>query len=201
MIPFARNPRTHSEAQVAKIAASIVEYGFTNPLLVDGDNGLIAGHCRLAAARKLGLAEVPVIELGHLSPTQKRAYVIGHNQLALQAGWDEELLALELAELQEIGYDLLLTGFDDAEIERLLAEAVAVDEEAASVQNEAEGADEVPDTPANPVSRPGDVWQIKKPAKNDRVSLATPLSSRGRLVIASSRVFGWARRTYQLHQL
>ncbi|MDP2430517.1 MAG: ParB/Srx family N-terminal domain-containing protein, partial [Pseudomonadota bacterium] len=128
LIPFVRNPRTHSEAQVAKIAASIVEFGFTNPLLVDGDNGIICGHGRLAAARKLGLAEVPVIELGHLSPTQKRAYVIGDNQLALQAGWDEELLALELTELQEAGYDLLLTGFDDAEIERLWANAVGVEE-------------------------------------------------------------------------
>ncbi len=160
LIPFARNPRTHSEAQVAKIAASIVEYGWTQPILVDGANGIICGHGRLAAARKLGLAEVPVIELGHLSPTQKRAYVIGDNQLALQAGWDEELLALELAELQEAGYDLLLTGFDDAEIERLLADAVAVDEEAAPGQDEAEDADEVPDAPANPVSHQGDVWQL-----------------------------------------
>ena len=97
LIPYARNPRTHSDAQVAKIAASIVEYGWTNPVLVDGDNGVIAGHGRLAAARKLGLDEVPVIELGHLTPAQKRAYVISDNRLALDAGWDEELLALELA--------------------------------------------------------------------------------------------------------
>ena len=162
LIPFVHNPRTHSEAQVAKIAASIVEYGFTNPLLVDGDNGIICGHGRLAAARKLGLAEVPVIELGHLSSTQKRAYVIGDNQLALQAGWDEEMLALELAELQEAGYDLLLTGFDDAEIERLLADAVGVEEEPDSeaTGDEPDAADEVPDAPANPVSRQGDVWQL-----------------------------------------
>ncbi len=144
---------------MAKIAASIVEYGWTNPLLVDGGNGLIAGHGRLAAARKLGLAEVPVIELGHLSPTQKRAYVIGDNQLALQAGWDEELLALELAELQEAGYDLALTGFDDTEIERLLAD-VAGDEETEPAPDATDAADEVPDVPANPVSRPGDVWQL-----------------------------------------
>lgn len=162
LIPFARNPRTHSEAQVAKIAASIVEYGWTNPLLVDGDNGLIAGHGRLAAARKLGLDQVPVIELGHLSPTQKRAYVIGDNQLALQAGWDEELLALELAELQDAGYDLALTGFDDAEIERLLAADVSVGNENESSEEESDAADEVPDAPANPVSQPGDVWQLGK---------------------------------------
>jgi hypothetical protein len=88
LIPYARNPRTHNDEQVAKIAASIVEYGWTNPVLVDGDNGIIAGHGRLAAAHKLGLTEVPVIELAHLSPTQKRAYVISDNRLALDAGWD-----------------------------------------------------------------------------------------------------------------
>jgi hypothetical protein len=107
LIPYARNPRTHSDAQIAKIAASIVEFGWTN---ADPGgwraNGIIAGHGRLAAARKLGLAEVPVIELAHLSPAQKRAYVIADNRLALDAGWDEELLALELAELSEAGFDL-----------------------------------------------------------------------------------------------
>jgi hypothetical protein len=118
LIPYARNPRTHSDAQIAKIAASIVEYGWTNPVLVDGDNGIIAGHGRLAAARKLGLDQVPVIELAHLSTAQKRALVIADNRLALDAGWDEEMLALELAELSEAGYDLALTGFENIEIER-----------------------------------------------------------------------------------
>src|SRR5574340_1010850 len=122
LIPFARNPRTHSEAQIAKLASSIVEFGWTQPILVDGANGVIAGHGRLAAARKLGLDEVPVIELGHLTPAQKRAYVISDNRLALDAGWDEEMLALELAELSEAGYDLALTGFDEAEIDALLAD-------------------------------------------------------------------------------
>lgn len=122
LIPYARNPRTHTDAQVAKIAASIVEYGWTNPVLVDGDNGIIAGHGRMAAARKLGLDEVPVIELAHLSPSQKRAYVISDNRLALDAGWNEELLALELADLSDAGYDLTLTGFEDAEIAALLAD-------------------------------------------------------------------------------
>ena len=124
LTPYGRNPRTHSDAQVAKIAASIVEYGWTNPILIDGENGIVAGHGRLAAARQLGLTEVPVIELSHLSPTQKRAYVIADNQLALEAGWNEELLALELQDLEAEGFDLALTGFD----EEALAELMAGDE-------------------------------------------------------------------------
>ena len=165
LIPYARNPRTHSEAQVAKIAASIAEFGWTNPLLVDGVNGLIAGHSRLAAARKLGLTEVPVIELAHLSPTQKRAYVISDNRLALESGWDEELLALELTELCESGYDLALTGFEDAEIEAMMAEHIG-DENGHEPASEDESSDapdagdDVPDVPVNPVSRPGDVWNL-----------------------------------------
>ena len=122
LIPFARNPRTHSDAQVAKLAASIVEFGWTTPVLVDGAQGIIAGHGRVLAARKLGLGEVPVIELGHLTPAQKRAYVIADNRLALDAGWDEEMLALELAELSESGFDLTLTGFSNDEIEQLLVD-------------------------------------------------------------------------------
>ncbi|MGE0805094.1 MAG: site-specific DNA-methyltransferase [Burkholderiaceae bacterium] len=159
LIPYARNPRTHSDAQVAKIAASIVEYGWTSPVLVDGDNGVIAGHGRLAAARKLGLDEVPVIELGHLTPAQKRAYVISDNRLALDAGWDEELLALELAELSDAGYDLALTGFDESEIDALLAdETTGGDGEQEEGGDDA--ADDVPETPPVPVSRAGDVWAL-----------------------------------------
>lgn len=159
LIPYARNPRTHTEAQIAKIAASIVEYGWTNPILVDGGNGIIAGHGRLAAARKLGLAEVPVIELAHLSAAQKRAYVIADNRLALDAGWDEEMLALELAELSEAGYELALTGFEDAELRDLLASAEVPD--AGEQQDDAaDDADDVPEAPATPVSRVGDVWAI-----------------------------------------
>lgn len=157
LIPYARNPRTHNEAQVAKIAASIVEFGWTNPILVDGDNGIVAGHGRLAAARKLDLDEVPVIELAHLTPNQKRAYVIADNRLALDAGWNEELLALELAELSEAGYDLPLTGFDNAEIEALLV-GDAEDDAADTKQDDA--ADDVPDAPAVPVSRSGDIWSL-----------------------------------------
>ncbi len=119
LIPYARNSRTHSDAQVAQIAASVREFGWTNPVLVDGDNGIIAGHGRVLAARKLGMAEVPVIELSHLSEAQKRAYIIADNKLALNAGWDNELLALEFGELQELGFDLDLTGFDADELEAL----------------------------------------------------------------------------------
>ena len=121
LIPYARNPRTHSDAQVAQIAASIREFGWTNPVLVDGANGIIAGHGRVLAARKLGLDRVPVIELAHMSEAQKRAYVLADNQLALNAGWDEALLRLELADLSELGFDLGLIGFGEGELERLLA--------------------------------------------------------------------------------
>lgn len=160
LIPFARNPRTHSDTQVAKLAASIVEFGWTNPVLVDGSQGIIAGHGRLAAARKLGLAEVPVIELGHLTPAQKRAYVIADNRLALDAGWDEEMLAAELAELTESGYDLTLTGFTNDEIEELLVDAEDGAGTDDSTDTSEDAADEVPDAPVNPVTRPGDVWQL-----------------------------------------
>ncbi|CAI8819550.1 site-specific DNA-methyltransferase [Methylococcus capsulatus] len=158
LIPYARNPRTHSAAQVAKIAASIVEFGWTNPILVDGAQGIIAGHGRLAAARSLGLAEVPVIELAHLSPAQKRAYVLADNRLALDAGWDEELLGLELAELSGAGFDLALTGFNDDELEALLS--IDTEDSDDAEDGEPETADDVPEPPATPVSRPGDVWQL-----------------------------------------
>ena len=160
LIPFARNPRTHSEAQIAKLASSIVEFGWTQPILVDGANGIIAGHGRLAAARKLDLLEVPVIELGHLTPAQKRAYVIADNRLALDAGWDEELLSLELAELSESGYDLTMTGFSNEEIEELLVGAEQALQDETQGESEDDAADDVPKVPSNPVSRPGDAWQI-----------------------------------------
>jgi ParB-like chromosome segregation protein Spo0J len=125
LIPYARNARTHSPAQVAQIAASIREFGFTNPILVDGDRGVIAGHGRLLAARQLGLVEVPTIELSHLSPAQRRAYVLADNRLALSAGWDEDMLRLELGELQTDGFDLALTGFGEDELAKFLLEPSA----------------------------------------------------------------------------
>ncbi len=120
LIPYARNSRTHSDQQVAQVAASIREFGFTNPVLIDSEDGIIAGHGRVMAARKLGLADVPCIRLGHLTETQKRAYIIADNKLALNSGWDEEMLGLELADLREADFDLDLIGFDAGEIEAAL---------------------------------------------------------------------------------
>jgi DNA modification methylase len=151
--PYKRNPRTHSAAQVDQLAASMVEFGWTNPVLVDEQGGILAGHGRLLAARKLGLTEVPVIRFEHLSEAQKLAYLIADNQLGLQAGWDDALLAEELAWLRGERFDLDLIGFDATELERLLALA---DGDAAS--DEAE--DEVPEPPEDPVSKPGDLWVL-----------------------------------------
>ena len=111
LIPYARNSRTHSDEQVAQVAASIREFGFTNPVLIDGEGGIIAGHGRVMAARKLGMADVPCIRLAHLSDAQKRAYIIADNKLALNAGWDEEILALELLDLRGEDFALPLSGF------------------------------------------------------------------------------------------
>ena len=116
LIPYARNSRTHSDVQVNKIASSIKEFGFLNPVLIDKDNGIIAGHGRVMAAQKLGLKEVPVLQISHLSDTQKRAYIIADNRLALDAGWDEEMLRVEFAELTDNGFNLELTGFELEEI-------------------------------------------------------------------------------------
>lgn len=120
LLPYANNSRTHTEAQVAQIAASLKEFGWTNPILVDAENGIIAGHGRLLAARKLGMQSVPVIELSHLTDRQKRAYVIADNKLAELAGWDTELLAIELADLTTFGFDVTLLGFKPEEIADLL---------------------------------------------------------------------------------
>lgn len=147
LVPYARNARTHSAAQVALIAGSIREYGFTNPVLVDGENGIIAGHGRVMAARTLGLARVPVIELSHLSPAQKQAYILADNKLAEQAGWDKALLALEVGELSELGIDLADIGFEADEIDALLRAGHMDPRE-----------DHAPEVPAVPVSRPGDLW-------------------------------------------
>src|ERR1700681_447878 len=144
LIPFARNPRTHSEAQVTQIAASIAEFGFNNPILVDTKAGIIAGHGRLLAARKLQLTEVPIIFLDHLTDAQKRAYVIADNQLALNAGWDEELLRVELGALQEEDFNVRLIGFEDEELARLLA---AQDAEEGFTDE-----DSVPELPETPTS-------------------------------------------------
>jgi ParB-like chromosome segregation protein Spo0J len=123
LIPHARNARTHSEAQVAQIAGSIAEFGFVNPVLVGDDGVIVAGHGRILAARKLGLTEAPVIVLAHLTPTQRRALMIADNQIAINAGWNDEMLAAELTALREENVDLGLLGFDDDDLDRLLADA------------------------------------------------------------------------------
>ena len=161
LIPYARNSRTHSDAQVAQIAASVREFGWTNPVLVDGENGIIAGHGRILAARKLGMEEVPCIELAGLSDTQRRAYIIADNKLALNAGWDDELLAIEFAELADAGFDNLLTGFSDDELADLLGDADPDDETNPPMGGFTEDADEdIPQAPTNPISRAGDIWQL-----------------------------------------
>ena len=150
LVPYARNARTHSDSQVAQIAASIAEFGFTNPILAGSDGVIVAGHGRLAAAQKLGIATVPVVVLDHLTPTQRRALVIADNRIAENAGWDEAMLQVELADLQGDDFDLSLTGFDaDA-----LADLLAGEETTSDGQTDE---DSVPDAGTS-ITRPGDVW-------------------------------------------
>ena len=151
LIPYARNSRTHSAEQVDQIAASIKEFGFLNPIIVDGENGIIAGHGRVMASKKLGVKELPCVDASHLSETQKRAYIIADNKLALNAGWDEEMLRVEFDELSDANFDLELTGFSLDEIESLQPEVLTdglTDEDA------------VPEAPEKPVSVLGDIWQL-----------------------------------------
>jgi DNA modification methylase len=152
LVPYARNSRTHSDQQVAQIAASIREWGWTTPVLVDPDGMIIAGHGRVMAARKLGMAEVPVMVAEGWTDAQKRAYVLADNQLAMNAGWDAELLKLELVDLQGMDFDVSLLGFDDDALSKILADPT-------------EGLtdpDAVPEAPAEPVTRLGDVWVMGK---------------------------------------
>ena len=134
LIPYVNNSRTHSDEQVAQIAASIKEFGWTNPILVDGKNGIIAGHGRLLAARKLGHKEVPTIELSELTDAQKRAYIIADNKLALNAGWDDEVLKLEIQQLSDLNFDLTLLGFDEVELAKMFDEVVDEEPEGENYQ-------------------------------------------------------------------
>ena len=153
LIPYVNNSRTHSDDQVAQIAASIKEFGWTNPILVDGDNSIIAGHGRLMAARKLKMDEVPTIELDYLTDVQRKALIIADNKLALNSDWDVGLLSLELEELQGLDFDLALTGFSDDELAKLL-EPEQVD----GLTDE----DAVPDVPDEPITKLGDIYQLGK---------------------------------------
>ena len=151
LVPYARNARTHSEEQVAQIAASIVEFGFTNPILAGSDGVIVAGHGRLAAAQKLGLDTVPVVVLDHLTPTQRRALIIADNRIAENAGWDDAMLRIELQSLQEDGFNLDITGFDvDALAEIMAGEETTVD---GNIDEDA-----IPELNETAISRPGDVW-------------------------------------------
>jgi DNA modification methylase len=150
LIPYAKNSRTHDDAQVAQIAASIKEFGWTNPILIDGDKGIIAGHGRLMAARKLKMDKVPVIELSGMTDAQKKAYVIADNRLALNAGWDNAMLTIELKDLEDEGFDLSLTGFDDSELDALLNPIT----ETEGLTDE----DAVPDVPEEPKTKLGDIY-------------------------------------------
>lgn len=151
LIPYARNSRTHNEEQIAQIMASIKEFGFTNPILVGGDNVIIAGHGRLLAAQRLGLKEVPVIRLPDLTETQRKALVIADNKIALNAGWDEEMLALEMKELEKSDFNLDILGFSEDELKEL--------ENFGEPQTEAKSEeDEVPEAPLEPITKRGDVW-------------------------------------------
>ncbi len=171
--PYDRNPRTHSAEQVKRIAASLQEYGWTNPILVDGEAGIIAGHGRLLAARELGMTTVPVIELPHLTEAQRRAYIIADNRLALDAGWDEDLLTAELKALEGLDFDLTLTGFGIDELHGLLEEETAEEVPA-------------PEPPEDPVTRSGDLWILgnhrllcgdsSDPAAVDRLLAGAPIN-------------------------
>lgn len=151
LIPYARNSRTHNDEQIAQIVASIKEFGFTNPILIGTDDVIIAGHGRLLAAQRMGLKEVPVIRLPHLTETQRRALVIADNKIAMNAGWDEEMLALEIKELDDMDFNLNLLGFSEDELKEIEAFGEPTSEEKTDD-------DTVPDTPEEPITKHGDIW-------------------------------------------
>lgn len=148
LIPYINNARTHSDEQVTQIASSIREFGFINPIIIDDKNNVIAGHGRLLASKKLDLKEVPTVLVDHLTDTQRKAYVLADNQLALNAGWDDELLKLELAQLDDVGFDLELLGFDLDALEGLGVEELELEEQ------------EVPEPAEDPISKLGELWTL-----------------------------------------
>lgn len=195
LLPYARNSRTHSPEQIAQIAASIREFGFTNPVLIDADNGIIAGHGRVMAAQSLGLAEVPCIRLGHLTETQKRAYVIADNQLALNAGWDMDTLRAELEALQAEAFDLPLLGFDDETMAELLAEPPG----AGNTDPES-----TPPLQADAISRIGDVWimgghRIMCGDSTDAGSVALLMNGARAALMQTDPPYGIAYNSADLH--
>lgn len=155
LIPYARNSRTHSEQQVAQVAQSIRQFGFTNPVLIDANGVIVAGHGRVMAAKSIGMASVPCIRLGHLNEAQIRAYVIADNKLAENAGWDDEMLRLEMQHLQSVDFDLSLIGFADEELEDLL-------QDDDPPQQGMTDADQVPEAQRTVICRSGDIWRMGK---------------------------------------
>jgi DNA modification methylase len=151
LIPYVNNARTHSDSQITQIASSIKEFGFTQPVLIDGENGIIAGHGRVLAAQKLNMLVIPTIELKNLTKAQKKAYILADNKLALNSGWDDQLLSMELAELKDLGFDMDLTGFMAEEIE-----ALSFDEPNEGLTDP----DDVPDVPEEPITKLGDIWLL-----------------------------------------
>jgi len=150
LVAYRNNSRTHSKEQIDQIEESIKEFGFTNPVLLDKNNEIIAGHGRVLASKKMGIKKVPCIRLSHLTEQQKRAYVIADNQLALNAGWDEDILSLEIGDLSDNDFDISLLGFNDLELNGyLLKEFEGLTDE-----------DEVPEPPVDPVTKLGDIWQL-----------------------------------------
>jgi ParB-like chromosome segregation protein Spo0J len=152
LIPYSKNARMHSDTQVVQIAASITEFGFTNPVLIDGKKGIIAGHGRLMAAKKLGIKKVPTVILDHLSEMQKKAYIIADNKLTENASWNEEILASELSDLKENDFDLDLIGFEDQELEKIFSSLYDQDED--------QETGEIPEAEENPISELGDIWLL-----------------------------------------
>lgn len=155
LIPYANNSRTHSDEQVLQIASSIKEFGFLNPVIIDADNGIIAGHGRVMAAKKLGIDELPCIDASHLTEAQKKAYIIADNKLALNAGWDDSILRVEFEALKEFDFDLTLTGFSLDELSEFEIEEIAPEYE-----EDADG--EITDPPAEPKTKEGDIWILGK---------------------------------------
>ena len=156
LLPYTNNARMHSETQINQVASSMITFGFTNPILVDSADGIVAGHCRLSAARKIGLTEVPVVVLDHLSDTQRRAYILADNRLSEAASWDEDILAAELARLHEEEFDLEVIGFSDEELAALDINI----EETPNTQPEEKEEEPIPPPPATPVTQSGDLWIV-----------------------------------------
>ena len=167
LIPYANNSRTHSDEQIRQIAASIREFGFLVPILVNDENTIIAGHGRLMAADKLGLPHVPVLKADHLTPAQQRAYVIADNKLTLNAGWDNDLLKVEIEGLDDLGFDIDLLGFSEDELKNILVDKTTG----------LTGDDEVPDAGDDPIAEPGDIWVL---GDHRLICGDAPRSDRGR---------------------